>query len=183
MQGHFNFLFSLVKVRTAEFECSSVFVWMGIFSKTLLVWTRISFHTDKKKRVSKRSGYVWTGPKKMSLAMSIDIHCTIIAMGLKILDNRLKTDVLKLSREMKRPLRILLVLQIFRSGKIFLAHPALFVSFLKLNVKIFLVSTGRISRIYIIKQFEAIRFADNSKCQIKQKNSTWLKQWTVPLIS
>ena len=28
-QGHFDCLFSFVKVRTAEFECSSVFVWNG----------------------------------------------------------------------------------------------------------------------------------------------------------
>ena len=28
-QGHFDCLFSFVKVRTAEFECSSVFVWTG----------------------------------------------------------------------------------------------------------------------------------------------------------
>ena len=32
-QGHFDCLFSFVKVRKAEFECSSVFVWTGIFSK------------------------------------------------------------------------------------------------------------------------------------------------------
>ena len=62
-QGHFDCLFSFVKVRTAEFECSSVFVWTGIFSKTLLVWTRIFFYTDKKDAFSKRSGYVWTGPE------------------------------------------------------------------------------------------------------------------------
>ena len=31
-----------------KFECSSFFVWTGIFSKTLLVWTRIFFYTDKK---------------------------------------------------------------------------------------------------------------------------------------
>ena len=61
-QGHFDCLFSFVKVRTAEFECSSVFVWTGTFSKTLLVWTRISLKTDKKDAFSKISGYVWTGP-------------------------------------------------------------------------------------------------------------------------
>ena len=53
MQGHFDCLFSFVKVRTVEFECSSVFVWTGIFSKTLLVWTRISLKTDKKRCVFK----------------------------------------------------------------------------------------------------------------------------------
>ena len=47
-QGHFDCLFSFVKGRTEEVECSSVFVWTGIFSKTLLVWTRILFYTDKK---------------------------------------------------------------------------------------------------------------------------------------
>ena len=46
--GHFDCLFSFVKVRTEEFECSSVFVWTGIFSKTLLLWTRIFFNTNKK---------------------------------------------------------------------------------------------------------------------------------------
>ena len=62
-QGHFDCSFSFVKVRTEEFEWSSVFVWTGIFSKTLLVWTRIFFKTDKKDAFSKISGYVWTGPK------------------------------------------------------------------------------------------------------------------------
>ena len=52
-QGHFDCLFSFVKFRTVEFECSSVFVWTGIFSKTLLVWTRIFFITDKKRCVFK----------------------------------------------------------------------------------------------------------------------------------
>ena len=52
-KGHFDCLFSFVEVRTAKFECSSVFVWTGIFSKTLLVWTRISLKTDKKRCVFK----------------------------------------------------------------------------------------------------------------------------------
>ena len=52
-QRHFDCLFSFVKVRTAEFEYSSVFVWTGIFSKTLLVWMRIFFYTDKKMRFQK----------------------------------------------------------------------------------------------------------------------------------
>ena len=52
-QGHFDCLFSFVRVRTAEFECSSVFVWTGIFSKTLLVWTLIFIYTDKKRCVFK----------------------------------------------------------------------------------------------------------------------------------
>ena len=52
-KGHFDCLFSFVKVRTAKFECSSVFVWTGIFSKTLLVWTRIFLKTDKKRCVFK----------------------------------------------------------------------------------------------------------------------------------
>ena len=54
MQEHFDCLFSLVKVPTEEFECSSVLVWTGIFSKTLLVWTRILFYTDKKRCVVKK---------------------------------------------------------------------------------------------------------------------------------
>ena len=61
-QGHFDCLFSFVKVRKAEFEYSSVFVWTGIFSKTLLVWTRIFFIRIKKDAFSKISGYVWTRP-------------------------------------------------------------------------------------------------------------------------
>ena len=48
-RGHFASLFSFIEARTAEFESSCVFVWTGIFSKTLLVWTRIFFYTDKKK--------------------------------------------------------------------------------------------------------------------------------------
>ena len=58
--GHFACLFSFLKVRTEEFECSSVFVWTEIFSKTLLVWTRIFFIRIKKDAFSKR--YVWMGP-------------------------------------------------------------------------------------------------------------------------
>ena len=61
-KGHFDCLFSFVEVRTAKFECSSVFVWTGIFSKTLLVWTQIVLKTDKRDAFSKISGYVWTGP-------------------------------------------------------------------------------------------------------------------------
>ena len=52
-KGHFDCLFSFVQVRTAKFECSSVFAWTGIFSKTLLVWTRIFLKTDKKRCVFK----------------------------------------------------------------------------------------------------------------------------------
>ena len=52
-QGYFDCLFSFVKVRTEEFECSNVFVWKGIFSKTLLVWTRIFFIRIKKMRLHK----------------------------------------------------------------------------------------------------------------------------------
>ena len=52
-QGHFDCLFSFVKVRTEEFACSSVFVWTGIFSKTLLVWMQIFLYTDKKRCVFK----------------------------------------------------------------------------------------------------------------------------------
>ena len=37
-------------------------MWTGIFLKTVLVWTRIFFYTDKKDAFSKISGYVWTGP-------------------------------------------------------------------------------------------------------------------------
>ena len=61
-RGHFACLFSFIEARTAEFESSCVFVWTGLFSKTLLVWMRIIFYTDKKDAFSKRSGYVWTGP-------------------------------------------------------------------------------------------------------------------------
>ena len=61
-QGHFDCLFSFIVVRTAKFECSSVFVWTGIFSKTLLVWTRIYFCTDKKDAFSIISGYAWVRP-------------------------------------------------------------------------------------------------------------------------
>ena len=52
-QGHLDCLFSFVKVRTEEFEWSSVFEWTGIVSKTLLVWTRIFLKTDKKRCVFK----------------------------------------------------------------------------------------------------------------------------------
>ena len=52
-QGHFVCFLSFVKVRTAEFECSSVFVWPGIFLKTLIVWTRIFFYGYKKMRFQK----------------------------------------------------------------------------------------------------------------------------------
>ena len=52
-KGHFDCLSSFVEVRTAKFECSSVFVWTGIFSKTLLVWTQIFLKTDKKRCVFK----------------------------------------------------------------------------------------------------------------------------------
>ena len=54
-QGHFDCLFSFVEVevRTAKFECSCVFVWTRIFSKTLLMWKRIFFYTDKKRCVFK----------------------------------------------------------------------------------------------------------------------------------
>ena len=52
-KGHFDCLFSFVEVRTAKFECCSVFVWTGIFSKMLLVWTRIFLKTDKKRCVFK----------------------------------------------------------------------------------------------------------------------------------
>ena len=65
MQRAFDCLFFFVKARTAEFECSSVFVWTGIFSKTLLVWTRIFIYTDKKDAFSKISGYGWTRPKSI----------------------------------------------------------------------------------------------------------------------
>ena len=47
MQGQFDCLFSFIEVRTSKFACSSAFVWTGIFSKTLLVGTRIFFYTDK----------------------------------------------------------------------------------------------------------------------------------------
>ena len=46
-RGHFACLFSFIEAPTSKFACSSVFVWTGIFSKTLLVWMRIFFYTDK----------------------------------------------------------------------------------------------------------------------------------------
>ena len=52
-QGHFVCFLSFVKVRAGEFECSCVFVWTAIFLKTLLVWTRIYFYTDKQDAFSK----------------------------------------------------------------------------------------------------------------------------------
>ena len=61
-RGHLACLFSIMEVRTSKFECSSVFVWTGIFSKTLLVWTRIFFIRIKRDAFSKISVYVWTGP-------------------------------------------------------------------------------------------------------------------------
>ena len=45
----------------SNFECHGVFVWIGSFSKTLLVWTQILFYTIKR-YVSKISGYVWAWP-------------------------------------------------------------------------------------------------------------------------
>ena len=54
-QGHFDCLFSFVKARTAELECSSIFVWTGIFSKTLLVRTRLFFTRINEDAFSKNS--------------------------------------------------------------------------------------------------------------------------------
>ena len=54
-QGHFDCLFSFVKVQKEELEYSSVFVWTGLFSKTLLVWTRIFSYADKKRCVFKNT--------------------------------------------------------------------------------------------------------------------------------
>ena len=51
-RGYFLYL-------SLDFECHSVFVWTGIISKTLLVWTQLIF-TDKKDPFSTISGYVWT---------------------------------------------------------------------------------------------------------------------------
>ena len=56
-RGHFACPFSFIEVRMPNidigygislsnielYECHSVFVWTGIFSKTLLMWTRIFF--------------------------------------------------------------------------------------------------------------------------------------------
>ena len=52
-QGLFDCLCSFVEVRTAKFECSSVFVWTGILLKTLLVGTRILLIRIKKMRFQK----------------------------------------------------------------------------------------------------------------------------------
>ena len=49
-QGHFDCLFSVIKARTEELECGSVFVWTGMFSKALLVYADI-FYTDKNRCV------------------------------------------------------------------------------------------------------------------------------------
>ena len=54
-QGHFACLFSLVKVRTPEFECSRS--GRGIFENTPRVDADI-FCTDKKRCVFKNCGYV-----------------------------------------------------------------------------------------------------------------------------
>ena len=53
--GHFVDLFS-------DRECHSVFMWRGIISKMLLVWTQIFFHAFKTDAFSKISGYAWMGP-------------------------------------------------------------------------------------------------------------------------
>ena len=55
MHRHFDCLFSFVEFRPAKFECSSVFLWTGIFPKTLLVWPRILFTRIKKDAFSKIS--------------------------------------------------------------------------------------------------------------------------------
>ena len=52
-QGHFDCLFSFVKVRTAGFECSNVFVWTGIFWKTLLCGRGYLFIRIRKMRFQK----------------------------------------------------------------------------------------------------------------------------------
>ena len=52
-QGHFDCQFSSMETRTAKFECSSAFVWTGISSKTLLVWTQIFFIRIKGMRFKK----------------------------------------------------------------------------------------------------------------------------------
>ena len=72
-KGHFDCLFSFVEVQTAKFECSSVLVWTGIFSKTLLVWTWIFF--IKKDAFSKLSGYVWTRPKCINFLYHVYRGC------------------------------------------------------------------------------------------------------------
>ena len=46
----------------ANFECHSVFVWKEIFLKGPRVDADL-FYTDKEDAFSKRSGYLWTGPK------------------------------------------------------------------------------------------------------------------------
>ena len=52
-----------------HFDCLFSFLWTGIFSKTLLVWTRISLKTDRKDAFSKISGYVWTGPNSQKFLL------------------------------------------------------------------------------------------------------------------
>ena len=49
-QGYFDCQFSFIEVRTAKFECHSVSVWTGIFSKTHRVWMRIFFIRIKNMR-------------------------------------------------------------------------------------------------------------------------------------
>ena len=60
MQGHFDCLFSFIEVRTAKFECSSFFVWTGIF-----------LYTDKKYAFSEISGHVWTMPQTEREALGL----------------------------------------------------------------------------------------------------------------
>ena len=57
-----------------------VFVWTEIFSKTLLVWTRISFYTDKKDAFSKILGCVWTG-RKLKLPRNLRIPQLVACIG------------------------------------------------------------------------------------------------------
>ena len=59
----------------SDFECHSVFAWTGMISKTLLLLTRIYFHTDKKDVFSKIYGYVRTGPQKFAPVVYDILRC------------------------------------------------------------------------------------------------------------
>ena len=62
--GHFDCLFSFVKIRTKEFESSSTAssCGRGYFQKRSSCERRYFFIRIKKDAFSKISGYVWTGP-------------------------------------------------------------------------------------------------------------------------
>ena len=74
---YFACLFSFIEARTAEFESSCVFVWTAIFSKALLMWTRIIFYTDKKVRFQKDPDTCGRGLK--AFAVWIGFVCVAVS--------------------------------------------------------------------------------------------------------